>query len=62
MKHEKARHEIQKRVKTLQFLKQQQKDEIDHLQNEKELIQDKATRLAEMQEDTTEKQRNLFKR
>lgn len=62
MKHEKAAREIENRVKILKMLKQQQHAEIDELQRNKEEIQDKATKLAEMQEDISEKQRSLFRR
>lgn len=62
VKHQKAAKEIENRVKILKILKQQQMEEIQQLQKEKEEIQDKATKLAEMHEDISERQRLLFKR
>uniref|UniRef100_A0A336M5T4 CSON012591 protein n=1 Tax=Culicoides sonorensis TaxID=179676 RepID=A0A336M5T4_CULSO len=61
-KHDKARQDIQKRVKVLQMLKEQQMREIEQLQNEKDQIRDKAEKLAEMYEDICEKQNSLYKR
>lgn len=61
-KHDKARQEIQKRVKVLQMLKEQQVREIQQLQSEKDKIRDKAERLAEVYEDIGEKQQQLYKR
>lgn len=61
-KHDKARQEIQKRVKVLQLLKEQQLREIQQLQSEKDKIRDKAEKLAELYEDICEKQQTLYKR
>ncbi|KAJ6633185.1 Nuclear pore complex protein Nup88 [Pseudolycoriella hygida] len=58
----KARMEIDKRVKHLQVLKEQQKQEITQLQKEKDEIRAKAERLAELYEDVSDKQQILFKR
>lgn len=62
VKHEKVIREIENRVKILKILKKQQFEEIDQLQRDKEEIQDRATKLAEMHEDICEKQKSLFKR
>lgn len=61
-KHDKARQEIQKRIKVLSLLKEQQFKEIDDLQREKENIRDNAERLAETYEDVCEKQQALLRR
>lgn len=57
-----AKAEISKRVKHLQVLKEQQKNEIAQLQREKDKVRDNAERLAEMYEDVSDKQQILFKR
>lgn len=61
-RHDKARQEIQKRVKILHLLKEQQKKEIQDLTDEKESMRDKAEKLAEMYDDIYEKQQTLLKR
>lgn len=58
----KVRTEIDKRVKHLVVLKEQQKQEIAQLQREKEKIRENAERLAELYEDVSDKQQSLFKR
>lgn len=58
----KVRTEIDKRVKHLQVLKEQQKQEIVQLQREKEKIRANAERLADVFEDVSDKQQILFKR
>lgn len=58
----KVRTEIDKRVKHLQVLKEQQKQEIIQLQKEKEKMREKAERLAELYEDVADKQQILFNR
>lgn len=58
----KVRTEIDKRVKHLQVLKEQQKQEIVQLQKEKNKIRENAERLAELYEDVSDKQQFLFKR
>lgn len=58
----KVRTEIDKRVKHLMVLKEQQKQEIAQLQKEKEKIRENAERLAELYEDVSDKQQSLFKR
>lgn len=62
VKHEKVIREIENRVKILKMLKKQQFEEIEQLKRDKEEIQDRATKLAEMHEDISEKQKLLFKR
>lgn len=61
-KHDQVRQEIVKRNKILEFMKTQQKDEIAQLFEDKELIQEKAYKLADMHEDIMERQQNLQKR
>lgn len=61
-RHDKARQEIAKRVKILEMMKLQQKDDIEQLLQDKELIQEKAYKLADMHEDIMERQQNLQKR
>lgn len=58
----KVRAEIDKRVKHLQVLKEQQKQEIAQLQKEKDKVRANAERLAELYEDVSDKQQSLFKR
>ena len=57
-RHDKARQEIQKRVKILNLLKEQQKKEINKLKAERENMRDKG----EMYDDIYEKQQTLLKR
>jgi nuclear pore complex protein Nup88 len=61
-RHDQVRLEIAKRMKILEFMKNQQKDEIAQLFESKELIQEKAYKLADMHEDIMERQQNLQKR
>ncbi|CAG9806139.1 unnamed protein product [Chironomus riparius] len=61
-RHDKVRQEISKRIKILELMKHQQKDEIGELLKSKEQIQEKAYKLADMHEDIMEKQQNLQKR
>lgn len=61
-KHDQVRQEISKRAKILEFMKNQQKDDIAQLLESKELIQEKAYALADMHEDIMERQQNLQKR
>lgn len=58
----KVRTEIDKRVKHLQVLKEQQKQEIAQLQKEKNKIRENAERLADLYDDVSDKQQILFKR
>lgn len=58
----KVKTEIEKRVKHLQILKEQQKQEIAQLLKEKDKIRENAERLAELYEDVSDKQQILFKR
>lgn len=62
LKHEKVKQEIEKRVKMLQLMKEQQAQDIAQLQLDKEVIRQKAENLAEKYEDICEKQQVLFKR
>lgn len=62
VKLDKAREEIQKRVKLLNHLKQQQQQDIAQLLIEKNRIRSNAERLAEMYEDICDKQQMLFRR
>lgn len=57
-----VRSEIDKRVKHLLVLKEQQKQEIVQLKKEKDEIRENAERLAEKYEDVADKQQMLFKR
>lgn len=61
-RHDQVRQEIAKRMKILEFMKNQQKDEIAQLFESKELIQEKAYKLADMHEDIVERQQNIQKR
>lgn len=61
-KHDKAKQEIEKRVKVLQLLKEQQQKEIKQLLADKEVIRRNAERLAERYDDICDKQQLLFKR
>jgi nuclear pore complex protein Nup88 len=61
-RHDQVRQEIAKRMKILEFMKNQQKDEIAQLFESKELIQEKAYKLADMHEDIMERQQNIQKR
>lgn len=61
-KHDQVRQEIAKRMKILELMKNQQKDEIAQLFDDKEIIQEKAYKLADMHEDIMERQQNLQKR
>lgn len=59
---DKAREEILKRLKLQQMLRQHQLQEVAQLQKEKEQIREKAERLAEIYEDSYERQQTLLKR
>lgn len=61
-RHDQVRQEMAKRMKVLELMKNQQKDEITQLFEEKELIQEKAYKLADMHEDIMERQQNLQRR
>lgn len=61
-RHDQVRQEIAKRAKILEFMKNQQKDDIAQLNDEKDAIQDKAYKLADTHEDIMEKQQALQKR
>lgn len=62
MKHDKVKQEIEKRVKILQSIKQQQQMELAQLEQDKNRIRNDAERLAEMYEEINDKQQDLFKR
>jgi nuclear pore complex protein Nup88 len=61
-RHDQVRQEIAKRSKILELMKNQQKDEIAQLFEDKEMIQEKAYKLADMHEDIMERQQDLQKR
>ncbi|KAF2878759.1 hypothetical protein ILUMI_27410 [Ignelater luminosus] len=60
--HERAREEIEKRIKVLQMLKNYQTAELKRLNEEKQVLQEKAESLAEKYEDIKDKQEDLKKR
>lgn len=60
--HERAREEIEKRIKVLQMLKNYQTSELKRLNEEKQVLQEKAESLAERYEDIKDKQEDLKKR
>lgn len=62
IKHDKVRQEIMKRVKILELMKNQQRDEISALLECKKTIQEKAYKLADKHEDIIERQCRLQKR
>lgn len=59
VKHDKVRQDIMKRIKILELMKNQQKDEIATLLESKEGIQEKAYRLADMHEEIMERQQKI---
>lgn len=61
-RHDEVRQEVAKRAKILEFMKNQQKDEIAQLFEDKKMVQEKAYKLADMHEDIMERQQNLQKR
>lgn len=61
-RHDEVRQEIAKRAKILEFMKNQQKDEIAQLFDDKKMIQEKAYKLADMHEDIGDRQQILQKR
>lgn len=62
IKHDKVRQEIMKRIKILELMKNQQKDEIVTLFESKEIIQEKAYKLADMHEEIMDRQQKIHKR
>lgn len=60
--YDKAREELEKRVKALQMLKTYQQEQIEKMTGEKLEIQQKAESLAEKYEDIKDKQDELSKR
>ncbi|XP_069683865.1 nuclear pore complex protein Nup88 isoform X2 [Periplaneta americana] len=61
-RHDRVREEIERRVRTLQTLKQHQLQELEHMEQEKAKLKQTAERLAEKYEDTKDKQEELTKR
>lgn len=61
-KHDKVKLELEKRVKILQSIKDQQQQELTQLEADKNRIRNDAERLAEMFEEINDKQQDLFKR
>lgn len=61
-KHDQVRQLISKRVKILECMKNQQKDDIAQLFESKEMIQEKAYQLADKHEDIMERQQSLQRR
>lgn len=61
-KHDQVRQAISKRVKILECMKNQQRDDIAQLFENKELIQEKAYQLADKHEDIMERQQSLQRR
>lgn len=62
LKHDKVKQEIEKRVRILKLMKEQQEQEISHLEVEKAKIKNDAERLAEQYEEANDRQQMLFKR
>ncbi|KAJ8932272.1 hypothetical protein NQ314_014798 [Rhamnusium bicolor] len=60
--HTKAREEIEKRIQTLNMLKKNQQKEIARMDGEREILQEKASSLAEKYEDIKDKQDELLKK
>lgn len=62
LKHDKVKQEIEKRVRILKLMKEQQEQEISQLEVEKAKIKNDAERLAEQYEEANDRQQMLFKR
>lgn len=60
--HTKAREELEKRIQALTMMKSNQQKELKRMLNEKEVLQDKASSLAEKYEDIKDKQDEILKR
>ncbi|CAG9861223.1 unnamed protein product [Phyllotreta striolata] len=60
--HQKAREELEKRVHTLNMMKQNQQKELMYLTKERDELQEKASNLAEKYEDIKDKQDELLKK
>ncbi|XP_019869929.2 nuclear pore complex protein Nup88 [Aethina tumida] len=58
----KAREEIEKRVHFLNMIKENQRNNLENLEKEKQILQENAERLAEKYEDIRDKQEELSKR
>ncbi|XP_023725577.1 nuclear pore complex protein Nup88 isoform X3 [Cryptotermes secundus] len=61
-RHDRVREEIERRVRTLQTLKQHQLQELELMEQEKIKLKQRAEQLAEKYEDTKDKQEELTKR
>lgn len=61
-KHDKVRQEIEKRVKILRLLKNQQEQEVNQMEVDKEQIKNDAERLAERYEEAYDRQQLLVRR
>ncbi|PSN47010.1 Nuclear pore complex protein Nup88, partial [Blattella germanica] len=61
-RHDRVKEEIERRVRTLQTLKQHQLQELEHMDQEKAYLQQTAEQLAEKYEDIKDKQEELTKR
>jgi nuclear pore complex protein Nup88 len=61
-RHDRVREEIERRVRTLQTLKQHQLQELEHMEQEKLKLKQTAEQLAEKYEDTKDKQEEITKR
>lgn len=59
VKHDKVRQDIMKRIKILELMKNQQKDEIATIIESKEIIQEKAYKLADMHEEIMDRQQKI---
>lgn len=60
--HTRAREEIMKRLKTLQMMKEFQLNELERMNGEKQVLQEKAEHLAEKYEDIKDKQEDIMKK
>ncbi|GFG39981.1 hypothetical protein Cfor_09038, partial [Coptotermes formosanus] len=61
-RHDRVREEIERRVRTLQTLKQHQLQELEHMEQEKLKLKQTAEQLAEKYEDTKDRQEEITKR
>lgn len=61
-KHDKVRQKLENRVKILRILEEKQRQEIAELIAEKQKIRENAERLAEMYEESNDRQQNLLKK
>lgn len=61
-KHDRCRQELEKRVRLLQLMHQQQRSDLAQLQHDMERVRNTAERLAERYEDAQERQLDAFRR